>query len=193
MQIRKCLLAVCFAVAAALSVQAADTDAQVKAREALQQKLKEIDAQAATNAPAVTNAPAPAPAEPVPPAAAAATAAAVAAAPATTQVNGVPTPADPAQIEKARESMRKKMEEVTAAELAADAEAQRRAMAQNPEAPPSKPKQPTSLDLPPMDAPPLPISADKKQRLDVLLSRYRADQITPDQYQAERAKILQGD
>jgi len=212
MQIRKCLLAVCFAVAV-LSVQAAgvETPAQVKAREALLKKLQEIDAAAAvTNAPAVTNATAPA--EPVPPAAvapaaAAATAAAIVAeptpAPAAAQINGVPTPADPAVIEKARESMRKKMDEVAAAQLAAEAQQQAptqpaaspkpQQIAKNPENPPSKPpKHQTSLALPPIEAPPLPISAEKKQQLDALLTRYKADQITPDQYQAERAKILQG-
>jgi len=42
----------------------------------------------------------------------------------------------------------------------------------------------------PIEAPPLPISADKEQRLQELLKKYRADQITPEQYQAERAKIL---
>jgi hypothetical protein len=98
--------------------------------------------------------------------------------------------------------MHKKMDEVAAAELAADAAAKQAAaqpapkpqqMAKNPENPPSKPpKQQTSLALPPIEAPPLPISAEKKQQLDALLTRYKADQITPDQYQAERAKILQG-
>jgi hypothetical protein len=45
-------------------------------------------------------------------------------------------------------------------------------------------------DLPPLSAPPLPISAAKDQQLQALLQRYKADQITPEQYQAERAKIL---
>lgn len=42
----------------------------------------------------------------------------------------------------------------------------------------------------PIEAPPLPISADKDQRLQELLKRYKADQLTPEQYQTERAKIL---
>ncbi len=42
----------------------------------------------------------------------------------------------------------------------------------------------------PLEAPPLPISAEKEQRLQELLTKYKADQITPDQYQKERAKIL---
>jgi hypothetical protein len=39
-------------------------------------------------------------------------------------------------------------------------------------------------------APPLPISAEKEQRLQELLKKYKADQLTPEQYQTERAKIL---
>jgi hypothetical protein len=41
-----------------------------------------------------------------------------------------------------------------------------------------------------MEGPPLPISADKQRRLGELLRRYQADQVTPAQYHAERAKIL---
>jgi hypothetical protein len=41
-----------------------------------------------------------------------------------------------------------------------------------------------------LEAPPLPISADKGQRLQELLKKYKADQLTPEQYQKERAKIL---
>jgi hypothetical protein len=44
--------------------------------------------------------------------------------------------------------------------------------------------------LPP--GPPAPVSADKVQKLDTLLQQYRADRITPEQYQQERAKILAG-
>jgi hypothetical protein len=42
----------------------------------------------------------------------------------------------------------------------------------------------------PIERPPLPISADKAQRLTELLRKYKADDITPEQYQKERAKIL---
>ena len=42
----------------------------------------------------------------------------------------------------------------------------------------------------PMETPPLPISTDKDQRLQELLKQYRAEQLTPEQYQKERAKIL---
>jgi hypothetical protein len=38
--------------------------------------------------------------------------------------------------------------------------------------------------------PPPPVSAEKVQQLDDLLTKYRADQITPAEYQAQRAAIL---
>lgn len=44
----------------------------------------------------------------------------------------------------------------------------------------------------PLEGPPLPISSDQQQRLSELLQRYKADQVTPEQYQTERAKILAG-
>jgi len=47
-----------------------------------------------------------------------------------------------------------------------------------------------SSTIKPMESPPLPISADKDQRLQELLKKYKADQLTPEQYQKERAKIL---
>jgi hypothetical protein len=42
----------------------------------------------------------------------------------------------------------------------------------------------------PIVAPPLPISAAKQQQLDVLLAQYRANQISPEEYQKQRAAIL---
>jgi len=53
---------------------------------------------------------------------------------------------------------------------------------------PSKPTQPTVYQ--PIEGPAAPVSAEKQQRLHELLSRYQADQVTPEQYHAERAKIL---
>ena len=46
------------------------------------------------------------------------------------------------------------------------------------------------LGLKPIVAPPLPISPAKEAQLQGLLEKYKADQITPEQYHAERAKIL---
>ena len=39
-------------------------------------------------------------------------------------------------------------------------------------------------------SPESPLSADKQQRLAELLKKYRADEIGPEQYHTERAKIL---
>jgi hypothetical protein len=46
------------------------------------------------------------------------------------------------------------------------------------------------LGLQPIVAPPLPVSADQQAQLQALLEKYEAGGITPVQYQAERAKIL---
>jgi hypothetical protein len=61
-----------------------------------------------------------------------------------------------------------------------------------PKPPPHKPLTVNPAPAPAMSVQPpaLPISADKHQRLEALLQKYRADQITPEQYHAERAKIL---
>lgn len=44
--------------------------------------------------------------------------------------------------------------------------------------------------FPPMVAPPLPISTTKEQQLEALLAQYKADQISPEEYQKQRAAIL---
>jgi hypothetical protein len=49
-----------------------------------------------------------------------------------------------------------------------------------------------AFNFPPLEGPALPISSEKQQRLAELLQRYKADQVTPEQYQTERAKILAG-
>jgi hypothetical protein len=46
------------------------------------------------------------------------------------------------------------------------------------------------LGLKPIEAPLLPISAAKEAQLQALLVKYRADQITPEEYQKQRAEIL---
>jgi hypothetical protein len=82
--------------------------------------------------------------------------------------------ADPESIAKAREAVRQRMQFITFAE------------------PTSTAGNPPSSNFPPLEGPPLPISSQKQQRLYELLQRYKADQVTPEQYQAERAKILAG-
>jgi hypothetical protein len=60
--------------------------------------------------------------------------------------------------------------------------------------PPSKPASIAfpgkELGLKPIEAPPPPVSAAQEAQLQALLERYKANQITPEQYQTERAKIL---
>jgi len=46
------------------------------------------------------------------------------------------------------------------------------------------------LGLKPIVAPPLPISPMQEAQLQALLEKYEANAITPEQYQAARAKIL---
>jgi hypothetical protein len=47
-----------------------------------------------------------------------------------------------------------------------------------------------STQMTPINAPPLPISLSKEERLQALLRRYQQDQISPEQYHEQRAKIL---
>ncbi len=42
----------------------------------------------------------------------------------------------------------------------------------------------------PIQAPPAPVSPDQEAQLQALLDKYKADQITPDEYQAQRAAII---
>ena len=49
---------------------------------------------------------------------------------------------------------------------------------------------PPTMSLPALSGPPTGLSAAKQQKLDELLNQYRADQITPQQYHEQRAKIL---
>ncbi len=82
--------------------------------------------------------------------------------------------ADPQGIAKAREAVRQRTASMSYAE------------------PTSLGGNSPTVNFPPLEGPALPISSDKQQRLSELLQRYKADQVTPEQYQAERAKILAG-
>lgn len=56
---------------------------------------------------------------------------------------------------------------------------------------PALPPAPSNaLAFPPIEGPPLPVSAAQQLRLAELLARYMADKVTPEEYQRERAKIL---
>ncbi len=60
------------------------------------------------------------------------------------------------------------------------------------EIPAAKPVIKTSSDFAPIAAPALPLSAIKQQKLQDLLAKYKADQITPEEYHRQRAVILEG-
>lgn len=47
-----------------------------------------------------------------------------------------------------------------------------------------------SMNLPALSGPPSPLSPAKQQKLDALNEQYRMDQVTPQQYHEQRAKIL---
>jgi hypothetical protein len=108
----------------------------------------------------------------------------------------LPPSADPAAIEKAREAMRQQIGQLPPEPVAPAVQPQPVAPATQAyvarSAPAAKPA-PAPKGLPvfePLQGPPVTISAEKQAQLSALLQRYKADEITPDQYHAERAKIL---
>jgi hypothetical protein len=191
---------------------AADSDAIAKAREALRQKMTELQAQPVSQ-PAPAAKPLPVAAQPV-----FATPPAVKTAPVAAQPVVAPTPAETENIAKAREVLRKKMQELETqppvvktvpapapmvaqpkpvekpvVEKSISVKAQETAVkpdvkpkTEKLSAKPAKGLQPFQ----PIQGPPLSISADKQERLAELLRKYRADEITPEEYHQQRAKIL---
>ena len=148
-------------------VPAADPQAIAKARDAMREKMQSLEAQPSgtPTAPAITPAPAALP----PPAPAVAVTPVEP--PTTPGINGPPE-ADAASINKARDSVRTAM------------------AAMPPEA--SSTAKPGALNFPALQGPPLGISAEKEGHLRALLQQYKMDLISPEQYQAARAKILAG-
>jgi len=202
MQISKLSSVLCAAAIVILpaSLRAADTDTQQKLRDALRQKLNET-----TPATAPVTGPAP-----VAPPAAQPTFRA--------PVLNAPPPVAPEKIEQVREALRQKMREtevqpatgtpelpvvqgpnpVAPEKLDAAREALRQEMVEA-EAQEQARKEAERRDAAlrqqsggyePLRGPPVALAASKQLRLQNLLAAYRADQITPEQYHAERAKIL---
>jgi len=216
MQISKVSLTLSACVlVAALNVHAQDNAAQAAARAALASKLFEMDA----SSPSPTNAPAAAPAATTQPAPAA-TPSISDAPPATTIPSNEPAmapvggdanskPDKKAQKEAAKRAAALKAKEDAAAKAQADADARAQKIAEkqaekqhaaevaaaekqaklNTDAA-MKPPVPVTVTMPDMAAPPPPISAAKQQQLADLLVKYQADQITPDEYQKQRADIM---
>ena len=180
-------------------VQQADSDSIARARAAMRQKIDETTAAAPAAAVAApVAAPPPAPAAPPPVVIIPPPAATAAAAPAAMQPSS--TPADSASIARAREAVRQTIDQgsdvgpvADSASIAKARESVRQRMQSITYADPtSLGGNSAAMNFPPLEGPPLPISADKHARLDELLQRYKQDQVTPEQYQVERAKILAG-
>jgi hypothetical protein len=147
----------------------ADTEAQARALQALHQKMSELDKQQAETSPPAVAEIQPAPAAPV-------QAPVVATPPPAENAVAIPAPTVPVVVA------------APTTKLAA------------PETKPvvvTTPEQPASVNYPgkelglkPIEAPSLPISADKQARLQALLAKYKADQITPEEYFKQREAIL---
>ena len=183
MQIFKSFIVLCAAAAILpAGTRAADNPAQAKAREALRQAYEQETAQ-----------PAAAPAQPT------------------------FSSKDNASIEKSREALRKKMNDLDRKNAqatgtdnsqefsdvpaggadTAQVEAARAALRKQME--PARKEQATTKPLSdprgtrqyqPLESPAVPFSAEKQAKLAELLRRYQADEVTPEQYHSERAKIV---
>lgn len=212
MQISKFPLWICaFALGGAISLHAEDTPAQAAARAALLQQMQEPNNSApattpAPEAPAAATAPTPPPAAAAPaetpaptapaadtaapaatpqpeaaPAAPAETTAPAATTPAATEMAPVAQPGDNEAQAKARAALLEQMggtatSAPVATPVATPAPAKAGKAAQ----------QPATATV----APALPIAMSKEQKLQALLAKYKADQLTPQQYHEQRAAIL---
>ena len=170
-----------------------DSETIAKAREALRQKMSELEGPVATAAqpappvtpptPAPTPVPAPTPAPPAQPPPVAVQPAPIPTPivqPAPKPVLVAPTPVSPETLAKAQAAMEQKMKELDAQPPVAPAQP-----------PPMKPKTLKGPQaFPPLQGPPPAVAGDKAKRLQELLRKYRADQVTPEEYHQQRAKIL---
>lgn len=180
MQISNLLLVACASAAllVATLANAADNQAQAKARQAVRAKMDEPLSQQST-------APAPKVAAPV---------VVPAAAPLVSRVQ----PADSQAIERARAATREKIQNMdsSAAPVALPSPADEAALNKAREAMRNRaaqiqPQPSLKLgELPPLEKTPSSLVSEKQQKLTELLQRYRADEITPEDYHRERMKIL---
>jgi hypothetical protein len=102
-------------------------------------------------------------------------------------VLNAPEPASAESIAKARAAMEQKLKELEAQPPVA-------AGAAAPASAPQSPKKPKTIKelkpFPPIQGPPPAVSGDKAQRLAELLRKYKTEEITPEEYHQQRAKIL---
>jgi hypothetical protein len=164
-----------------------DSEAIAKAREALRQKMNELDMQPAAAQPAAVVAAPALVVQPQPVAAQPAPAVAPAIQPPAMPALAEPAPASAESIAKARTAVEQQMKQLeTRPPVAAGSATAPTTLA------PTKPTKRNQIlqSFPPLQSPPPAIGADKEQRLQELLRKYKADQITPEQYHQDRAKIL---
>lgn len=209
MQTPKFSLLICaLTVCGGLALHAQDTPAQAAARQALEQKMKELDANPPSTPPAASAVPS---AEPTAPAAVS-----VPIAPSVDDgvvmqpVNKKSKPAD--AVRASQKSADKKLAAEQAAQTKAKAKvdaqtavAKKAAAKKQAEKAATKASQMAakSVEAPapvvisgknpglnPIPAPTLPIPATKQEKLQSLLEKYKADQISPEEYHQQRASIL---
>jgi hypothetical protein len=170
-------------VAPALTCVARDTPEQIQAREALRQKMAELNT-SATNTTAVA-APVAAPQKkapviPITPVAAPApvpTPEPAVTVPSSSQFAPVPDAAENANTSALREALRQEIAVLDRTPAVATK--------------PTKPGPTAVIAVPPvMEVPLSPLTGPKAARLAELLQRYTADQITPKEYHTQRAAIL---
>ena len=201
MRISKCFLVVCAAAygIAALPVHAADSDTDAKLREAMRQKMAELEAQ--STVPSATTNPSPATAKPKHKSQSS-----------VAQSTSAQPPVNQESITKARETLHQQMKELEsqppaatpaanpAPKVAGSQPGQKSPEAKSSETAGKSDTQPKpdkaikkpakGTAFPPIPVPPPAISADKDARLAELLRKYKADEITPEEYHQQRAKIL---
>jgi hypothetical protein len=166
--------------AAAPAPRVVDDEATARAREAMRQKLRQLDApqKAVSVPPPQAIAPAPvAPTQTAPPTPVKVSADQPTYAP-------VLQTADDEATARARAATRQKIAELEAQQSAGKPAPADAGPAKGQVASESKP------EFKSVAAPPLPISGSKEARLAELLRRYKADEITPDEYHRQRAKTL---
>ena len=188
MQSLRSVLLACVAaiLVSPLLVKGEDTDAQAKARQALEQAMQMSQPQPPPAQPAPTKKkPAKKTPPPAPPVSAAPQKSspppqAKPEAPVVLVEPTQPAPATPGEKQMDFATLRQKV-----AEPWPEGNASAPPSTATPRASKSQP-----LTFTPMEAPESPIPASKEQQLQQLLDQYRADQITPQDYHEKRAKIL---
>jgi hypothetical protein len=197
MQISRISLLLCALAASVLPLAAEDTPAQAAARQALEQKMKELDANPAAVPDATVAAPAATatPVVEVTPAGATATDGDAKNAALLAEKQKAQAAAQAkaeAKAEKAKQAalLAEQKRAAAAAKKQAAMEAKKRAEAEKSGLATVPAAAPAATVTTNSEAAALPISAAKQQKLDLLLFQYKADQITPEQYHEQRAAII---